>query len=73
MNNDPEALVKMMYTYSSSIKARRNIGVLYEGGMNLQDFDIPDDATNRNAEIAAMNFKALGVRFNFKKKKKKRK
>lgn len=68
MNNNPEALVKMMYTYSSSVKARRNIGILYEGGLNLEDFDIPEDATNRSAEITNIDLKALGVRINFKKK-----
>jgi DNA-directed RNA polymerase, beta subunit/140 kD subunit len=64
LNNDPGALIKMNFQYSSSIKARRNLHQLYDGPLNIQEIEMPMDATNRNAESNNIYFKALGVRIN---------
>lgn len=61
INNDPMALTKLNMQYSSSIQARRNLGQLYDGPLDIEELEMPEDSTNRNAEINNILLKALGV------------
>lgn len=64
IGNDPIALMRMNYSFSSSVKARRNLGQMFtNGGMNIELLEIPEDATNMNAEIVSVELEALGIEY----------
>lgn len=64
LNNDPDALVKMMMLYASSPIARRDVSQLYENGF-VDEIEMNEDARNRNVEIMNVHLKALGIGIDF--------
>lgn len=68
MNNDPKILTKLIFLYSSSPMARKDITQLYENGFT-DNIKINPDAANRNVEIFNVILKAKGIGMRFKKKK----
>ena len=69
MNNNPKVLTKLIFLYSSSPMARKDVAQLYENGVT-DNIEINKDAANRNVEILNVILKAKGIGMRFKKKKK---
>ena len=70
MNNNPKVLTKLIFLYSSSPMARKDVAQLYENGVT-DNIEINKDAANRNVEILNVILKAKGIGMRFKKKNKK--
>ena len=60
MNNDPEALYKIMMLYASSPIARRSVGQIYEHGY-MNEIKVPKRAVNVNTETMKIKLKGCGI------------
>ena len=61
INNNEDAITKYNMQYSSSVIARREMNELYDGNIDVEYLEIPENAHNMNAEINNVLLKMLGT------------